>query len=353
MGRISRVGPCSIWGCNGKIKARGLCSRHYYGQQSSHGVCSVEGCGRAHYAKGYCQRHWRRWRSTGDPGPPELERQRRIGVCSVEGCGRNIYGKGLCQMHWQRLRKHGDPLKVISPGRPNTSFRVGSTRIDPFVLPVGTVFGRLVILGLAGPDKHGNRRYKVRCLGPDGKGHEPDAVFEATGSYLRNGDVKSCGCLKRKHTDGSLKGVAKHPLYQTFWNMHRRCEQTSDRSFHRYGGRGITVCERWTGPGGVENFIKDMGERPSRKHSLERRDNDGPYSPENCYWATSKQQRANQRPRASLDVLYRFGLREPLQELSVLLERHPYGSVEFVLTTDAATDAGVTRLGPFRAANTP
>jgi hypothetical protein len=170
----------------------------------------------------------------------------------------------------------------------------------------GKQFGRLLVVGRAGMDKsREHARWLCRC-------DCGETAVVPTYRLLRD-ETQSCGCVgravasvtaRRTHTGQrrALKhgmyiapsGAYRTPTYRSWAAMIGRCE---DKTNEHYGGRGITVCARWRGGHGYENFLADMGARPAGLTLDRYPNNDGNYEPGNCRWATPVQQNANRRPQ--------------------------------------------------------
>lgn len=149
---------------------------------------------------------------------------------------------------------------------------------------VGQKFNRLTVLTRAENNRHGNRMWGCLC--------ECGAAVQVTSAKLVSGHTKSCGCFARDRA--TKHGMHKSSEYAIWAQMIERCHNPkSGGKYDRYGGRGIKVCDRWRSS--FSAFFADMGPRPSPQHTIDRKDNDGSYSPDNCVWETWRNQYRNRR----------------------------------------------------------
>lgn len=133
---------------------------------------------------------------------------------------------------------------------------------------------------------------------------------------LKSGNTKSCGCLAKltqsRLSHGFCRKSGRASEYTSWSMMKNRCSNPKANRYHNYGGRGIKVCKRWNK---FENFLADMGLKPTPKHSLERINNNGDYEPSNCRWATPKEQGQNTSTNVMLEVR---GFKRPLTTWAVI-----------------------------------
>lgn len=153
-------------------------------------------------------------------------------------------------------------------------------------------FGRLLALRIVGKSPDRKMIWECQC--------DCGTLYHVPSNKLTTGHTRSCGCLTPDlmRAKKTVHGHKRRPkaggtsrTYTSWLTMHARCTRPSNWNYKYYGGRGITICERWAI---FENFLADMGERPAER-TLDRIDVNGNYEPRNCRWATWPEQCANKR----------------------------------------------------------
>ncbi len=152
-----------------------------------------------------------------------------------------------------------------------------------FIDLTGKKFAHLIVLSFDGrhacPSSNSVFYWKCRC--------DCGQTKSVSGFHLTSGHTTSCGCQKGRFSHR----LSYTKVYGIWSTMKQRCGNPKSTEYHKYGARGIRVCERWLQ---FENFYADMGD-PPKAHSIDRRDNDGNYEPGNCRWATRITQQNNMR----------------------------------------------------------
>lgn len=202
--------------------------------------------------------------------------------CKVEACNNPPHAKGYCGKHWSRLKRHGT-LKKPNPKRQFENIE-------------GQRFGDLVVMKETGETKHGNIRWLCRC--------DCGNLTKVSAGNLKTGHVVSCGCRRRPH------GFFGTRLYNVWTGMKKRCLNSNNIGFPRYGGRGIRICDKWMSFIPFRDWALVNGYQENLQ--IDRIENDGNYKPSNCRFVTStinNQNRSVTKLSAKQVILIRFLLK--------------------------------------------
>ena len=194
---------------------------------------------------------------------------------------------------------------------------------------VGRQFGMLIVFAEVLPE-HKNEQRPHLCICDCGE------WTVVSLNSLTTYNTQSCGCLlsktrkdgsRKKTTHGETRNGRQSREYVSWYCMKTRCLNSNADEYSNYGGRGIKICERWLN---FENFLADMGRKPGRGYTLERKDTEGNYEPENCKWATSTEQVRNRR--TTKRITYK-GEDRPLAEWATI-KSIPYGTLSARIKAD-------------------
>ena len=205
-----------------------------------------------------------------------IERRSRYWLCVCE-CGNKKVARE-CRLISGRIKSCGCRRYIN---------RKANNKIAKNQDITGMIFGRLTVLYSCGVNKGHHRIWLCQCICGKQK--------KVLGLNLKNGNTSSCGCLAIENTKkrSTTHGMTKTIIHSRWSGMKNRCNNPHDPFWNRYGGRGIKVCDRWQNS--FEAFLQDMGSTFDPILQLDRIDNDGDYSPENCHWVTCKENANNKK----------------------------------------------------------
>ena len=196
----------------------------------------------------------------------------------IEDRGRDAKSNKIVLAECKCGKKSIHRLKTLTSGDTTQCKSCSSKSRNGISDLTGKIFGKWTVLSIS-EKKHKNTSYLCKCICGIEK--------EITGYNLRKGF--SLSCVHCKHKTHGLSYTSTHHVWR---DMKNRCTRPALKSYKYYGGRGISVCERWFS---FDNFLQDMGLKPDGLQ-IDRINNDGNYEPENCRWVTPKVNRNNQRP---------------------------------------------------------